>query len=94
VIMESWLCGTPVIVHELCAVTKGHCMRSEGGLYYKDYESFEEVIQNFSFSKIDRVDMGKKGKQYVEQFYTWENTAERILTFLETKGFKREVLTA
>jgi glycosyltransferase involved in cell wall biosynthesis len=90
VIMESWLCDVPVIVHELCAVTKGHCDRSEGGLYYKDYESFEQVINKYITSLDDVKLMGKKGHEYVNEYYTWENTAERMLTFFEEKGFKRE----
>ncbi|MFX3632171.1 MAG: glycosyltransferase family 4 protein [Candidatus Pristimantibacillus sp.] len=92
VIMESWLCDTPVIVHELCQVTKGHCDRSEGGLYYKDYESFENVLNKFIESSDVINEMGCKGHDYVNEYYTWGKTAERILGFLESKGFKTEEL--
>ncbi|MBN2980675.1 MULTISPECIES: glycosyltransferase family 4 protein [Cohnella] len=92
VIMESWLCGTPVIVHELCAVTKGHCVRSGGGSFYKDYESFKNLMQEFSSPKLNLKEMGEKGRQYVEQFYTWPKTAERILNFFDSKGFNKEEL--
>ena len=37
VIMESWLCGRPVLVSSQCAVTKDFAKRSNGGLYFKDY---------------------------------------------------------
>ncbi|ULO08038.1 glycosyltransferase family 4 protein [Paenibacillus sp. 19GGS1-52] len=92
VIMESWLCETPVIVHEGCAVTKGHCDRSEGGFYYKDYESFKSVLNIYLSSKGDAVEIGKKGKEYVEKEYTWEHTAKRIIEFLNKKGFSKEDL--
>ena len=94
VIMESWLCGAPVIVHEHCAVTKGHCDRSNGGLYYKDYDSFEGVLNKFINSREESKSMGLQGKKYVESEYTWELTAIRIINFLVEKGFsKEEILT-
>ncbi|MFC3750515.1 glycosyltransferase family 4 protein [Paenibacillus sp. GCM10012306] len=94
VIMESWLCGAPVIVHENCPVTKGHCDRSQGGLYYKDYDSFEKVLNIYLDSNENAIQMGQNGKQYVKTEYNWEITAERIIQFLNEKGFsKEEVLT-
>ncbi|WP_282939477.1 glycosyltransferase family 4 protein [Paenibacillus sp. RC67] len=94
VIMESWLCNTPVIVHEHCAVTKGHCDRSEGGLYYKDYMSFKETLNILLIDSENAKVMGQKGKKYVEEFYTWKKTAERIIEFLVSKGFQREDIIA
>ncbi|WP_169083616.1 glycosyltransferase family 4 protein [Paenibacillus sp. PL91] len=90
VIMESWLCDTPVIVHELCEVTKGHCERSKGGLYYKDMESFNKVLNKYIDSPDLLTEMGKHGREYVEHYYTWAKTAERILAFLKSKGFVME----
>ncbi|MEX3620171.1 glycosyltransferase family 4 protein [Paenibacillus glucanolyticus] len=90
VIMESWLCGTPVIVHELSAVTKGHCDRSKGGLYYKDYDSFENILHKYLNSREEIKTMGLQGKKYVESEYTWELTATRIINFLIEKGFRKE----
>lgn len=62
VIMESWLCGAPVIVHENCAVTKGHCDRSNGGLYYKDYGSFQKVLSVYVNSKRRLCKWDRVGK--------------------------------
>ena len=45
VIMESWLCGTPVLVHGNCAVTWNFCVKSNGGLYFFDYLEFKESVQ-------------------------------------------------
>jgi len=92
VIMESWLCSTPVIVHESCVVTKGHADRSQGGLYYKDYNSFVEIMRKFQDQSLECNDLGIMGKAYVKSEYTWEKTAERILDFFEKSGFSREVL--
>ncbi|MFC6230995.1 glycosyltransferase family 4 protein [Paenibacillus allorhizosphaerae] len=92
VIMESWLCNTPVIVHEDCAVTKGHCDRSQGGLYYKDYTSFKETLESILADSEKAKSMAMNGKKYVEEYYTWPKTAERIINFLVSKGFQREGL--
>lgn len=92
VIMEAWLCSIPVIVHELCAVTKGHCERSKGGLYYRDYESFENAINQYLDSSSMLLEIGQQGLKYVEEYYTWKKTAERILNFLDSKGFNMKEL--
>lgn len=92
VIMESWLCGTPVIVNDLCAVTQGHCERSKGGLSYKDYDSFEEVLECFISSPKKISQMAINGKAYVEKEYTWNATAKRIVGFLIDNGFSKEDL--
>jgi len=90
VIMESWLCEIPVIVHELCEVTKGHCDRSKGGLYYKDNDSFNNLLKKYVNSPDILAEMGKQGLKYVEQYYTWAKTADRISAFLKSKGFLME----
>ena len=36
VIMESWLCGTPILVNAHCPVTVEHCQNSQGGLFFKE----------------------------------------------------------
>ncbi|TVY09782.1 glycosyltransferase family 4 protein [Paenibacillus cremeus] len=92
VIMESWLCNIPVIVHEHCAVTKGHCDRSQGGMYYKDYTAFEKIVSQLIDNPQMRNDLAANGKKYVEEYYTWSKTAQRIISFLNSKGFQRKDL--
>lgn len=90
VIMESWLCKTPVLVHKECLVTNAHCTRSEGGMAFNDYSSFKDVL-NQCISSPDKIkEMADRGYNYVKQYYTWEKTAERILGFLDKKGFPKE----
>lgn len=38
VIMESWLCCRPVLVHEACQVTRHFAEISHGGLYFATYQ--------------------------------------------------------
>ena len=44
VIMESWLCGRPVLVHSQCAVTRDFARRANGGLYFRNYFEFEGCV--------------------------------------------------
>lgn len=100
VIMESWLCGTPVIVNADCAVTKEHCLRSQGGLYFKDYFSFCEIINTFLDNPHLRSEMAERGRQYVIENYNWDNICDRYVKevlgseeksfFLPTKSYKQK----
>ncbi|MCX9081135.1 MAG: glycosyltransferase family 4 protein [Candidatus Methanoperedens sp.] len=81
VIMESWLCETPVLVHENCAVTKYHCIESNGGLYFKDYNDFEGCINFLLKNPLVREKMGKNGQKYVLKNYNWDRIAEKYLLF-------------
>lgn len=45
VIMESWLCRRPVLVHEGCAVTKNFVSCCNGGLYFGNYYDFQETVK-------------------------------------------------
>lgn len=77
VIMEAWLCGTPVLVHADCAVTKDHCIKSNGGLYFSNYDEFEECIKYFLEKPEKRDIMAHNGKKYVLGNYSWETVVEK-----------------
>lgn len=79
VIMESWLCGTPVMVNANCAVTKEHCIRSNGGLYFKDYFEFCEIINLFLEDHDLRQAMAERGRRYVIENYNWDKICERYI---------------
>lgn len=79
VIMESWLCGTPVIVNADCAVTKEHCLRSQGGLYFKDYFQFREVANLLLDNPHLRNKMAERGRQYVIDNYNWDKISDKFI---------------
>ena len=71
VIMESWLCGRPVLVNGDCAVTRHFVSDSNGGLYYKDYFEFEGCL-DYILSHPHVADiMGENGKNYVKTRFSW-----------------------
>ncbi|MFR3729878.1 glycosyltransferase family 4 protein [Lacrimispora sp.] len=71
VVLEAMALGIPVLVNEWCDVLKGHCIKSNAGLYYNNYFEFEGSL-NFllKHSEIAR-NMGINGRKYVADNYQW-----------------------
>lgn len=87
VIMESWLCGTPVLVHANCEVTKDHCIKSNGGLYFSNYEDFEECLNFYIQNPQIAEKMGAIGKTYVLENYSWDEIVSKYKkTFKDWNG--------
>ena len=82
VIMESWLCETPVLVHADCAATRDHCVKSNGGLFFKSYEEFEECVNYYIGNPKIRSEMADNGKKYVEKNYSWDFIIGGYIQFL------------
>lgn len=40
IVLESMIMGRPVLVNGKCEVLKGHCVRSNAGLYFTSYTEF------------------------------------------------------
>jgi len=82
VIMEAWLCGTPVLVHADCPVTKDHCMKSNGGLFFKNYDEFEGCVNYFVNNPKKSSMMAENGKKYVTDNYSWDRIVLKYKHFL------------
>lgn len=77
VLMESWLAGTPVLVHGRCAVTVEHCQKSNGGLYFTNQLEFGATLDYLLTNRETAVTLGQQGKKYVLQNYQWETIISR-----------------
>ncbi len=83
VIMEAWLAGTPVMVHQRCAVTRGHVMRCSGGLVFGDYLHFAEGLDLLRQDPGLRERLAASGRRYVLDNYTWPVVTGRYLELVE-----------
>lgn len=83
VIMESWLCGRPVLVSEDCNVTKHFVCESNGGLYFKDYFDFEGCVDYIVNHRDIAAAMGENGKQYVKDHFAWDVITRKYIKFFE-----------
>ncbi len=83
VIMESWLCHRPVLVHDKCAVTKNFVQESNGGLYFQDYFEFEGCLNYFLHHQEASAFMGENGRNYVLAHFDWNVITEKYKAFFE-----------
>jgi len=77
-IMEAWLAARPVLVHGDCAVTLGHVRRSQGGLWFQDYDEFVGAVQWLQANPALSARMGQNGRQYVLRNYSWSAVVNRF----------------
>ncbi|MEA1929041.1 MAG: glycosyltransferase family 4 protein [Candidatus Auribacterota bacterium] len=78
VLLESWITETPALVSGLCPVTRDHCLRSQGGLFFRNYYEFEECILYLLKNPDQAKLMGENGRKYVKNNYTWKNVLDRL----------------
>jgi glycosyltransferase involved in cell wall biosynthesis len=83
VLMESWLAGTPVLVHAGCAVTTYHAFRAQGGLAFEDFYGFAEALSLFLEDEALRLRLGAQGRAYVRAEYAWPAVTARLQATLE-----------
>jgi glycosyltransferase involved in cell wall biosynthesis len=79
VVMESWLNEVPVLVHAGCAVTVGHCRRSGGGLWFRDFLEFSEEVDLLAGDPGLRRRLGEAGRRYVLAECSWDVVCKRLL---------------
>lgn len=83
-LMESWSYAKPVLVNVDSEVMVGHCQRSQGGLYYRDYESFSAILNYLIRNPLLRDRMGKNGRRYVELNFTKEVIRQKLNQLVST----------
>jgi glycosyltransferase involved in cell wall biosynthesis len=88
VLFETWNCNRPVLVNGNCEVLKGQCIRSNGGLWYSNYEEFKECLEILLKNQNVRKNLGENGKRFVNDNYRWEIVEEKYLRFINQ--LKRE----
>lgn len=90
VVLESLLMGRPVLVSEHCEVLKGHCIKSNAGLYFNNFNEFEATVNWMLSHPEEYAVMRENGKKYVEENYRWNVIIEKyrklIQGFSERKG--------
>ncbi|MDE7310213.1 MAG: glycosyltransferase family 4 protein [Eubacterium sp.] len=83
VIMESWLCGRPVLVNAECAVTKNFVVEANGGLFFGDYFEFEGALNYIASHTQTANSMGRQGKVYVRSHFSWDVIVKKYRSFLD-----------
>ncbi len=90
VLMEAWLSEVPGLVHGDCAVTRYHVEKSGGGLWFDDYPTFHEALDFLLDHPEVRRTMGRRGKEYLMQNYSWDLIIRLFQEVLEEGESSRE----
>ncbi|MCW7468931.1 glycosyltransferase family 4 protein [Leptospira kanakyensis] len=64
-IMEAWIQEKTVLVNAKSTVMRGHCLRSQGGLFYSDSLSFQRTLDFLLENREISKRLGKNGREYV-----------------------------
>jgi glycosyltransferase involved in cell wall biosynthesis len=89
--LEAWASGRPVLANAECAVLRGQCERSGGGLYYSGYREFAETLGRLLDDPSLGDTLGRQGARYVRVEYDPRSVALKTSAFLEAlpRGQKR-----
>jgi glycosyltransferase involved in cell wall biosynthesis len=82
VVLESLGLKVPVLVNGHCEVTRGHCLRSNAGLYYYNYDEFAAALGLLLARSGLRQEMGQLGQAYVRRDYDWNVLEGRLVDWL------------
>lgn len=83
VVLESLALKVPVLVNGRCKVLKGHCVRSNAGLYYHDYYEFEGAVNYMMSHDEERQCMGENGVTYIANNYQWKDIIGRLENLID-----------
>jgi glycosyltransferase involved in cell wall biosynthesis len=83
VIMEAWSQKKPILVNGKSEVLLGHCKRSNGGLWYKDYDSFEATMNLLTSEPNLQKHLGENGNKYVKSNFSKEVVRKKWTKILE-----------
>jgi glycosyltransferase involved in cell wall biosynthesis len=83
VLLEAWSVGKPVIVNGRCEVLVGQCQRSNGGLWYSNYEEWTRTIECLQSGRVSSV-LGRQGWRFVRQHYSWPSIERAYLESVQS----------
>jgi glycosyltransferase involved in cell wall biosynthesis len=77
-LLETWMAGRPGIVSAESEVLKGHCRRSNGGLWFHDWRECEAIVQ--LVDTRTQAALGLNGRNYVKTSYSWSRVEREYLS--------------
>ena len=83
VALEAWALGKPVLANGHCDVLRGQTIRSNGGLYYENFEEFAEALYALEASGPLGAVLGRNGREFFRRHYTWPVIERKYLEMFE-----------
>lgn len=82
-VLEAMKLSVPVIVNGRCDVLKGHCTKSNGGLFYNNYFEFEGAVNYLLSHKEEYQKMRENAVRYVDTYFDWKVIMEKFDRMIE-----------
>lgn len=82
-VLEAMRLSVPVIVNGRCDVLRGHCTKSNGGLYYNNYFEFEGSINYMLSHDVAYQEMQQNALSYVNKYFDWKIIMEKFDKMIE-----------
>jgi glycosyltransferase involved in cell wall biosynthesis len=79
VTLEAMAQSTPILVNGRSEVLRQHSLKSGGGLFYSDYESFASGLSGLLNDKMTSANMGQCGRRYVLDRYSHERLKKALV---------------
>lgn len=83
VTLESMALGTPVLCNGTCDVLRGHCLRSNAGLFYDTFDEYAASLDLLRHHPSLRGRMGDNGRRYVAENYAWETVVKKYRRMID-----------
>ncbi len=82
VTLEAWALGIPVVANGRTEVLKGQCKRSNAGLWYTNFDEFNESFRLLLENDSIRKGMGENGRTFFNKNYSWDVIEKKYLKIL------------
>jgi glycosyltransferase involved in cell wall biosynthesis len=83
VALEAWAMGRPVLANAQCDVLQGQCLRTNAGLFYRDFEEFAEALSWVARRPAQAEALGANGRGYFQAHYAWPVVERQYLGLLD-----------
>ncbi len=77
-LLESMTLSVPVLVNGTSDVLRNHCIRSNAGLYYRNYFEFEGAVQYLFQHPVAYMQLCNNAKAYITRFYDWNEIMRKF----------------
>jgi len=81
-LLEGWNHSLPALVNGRCRVLKGQVLRANGGLFYHNVTEFVTALRDLVDQPELSRQIGRQGREYVDQHYRWPTVMQTLETFL------------
>lgn len=81
-VLEGMTYNRPVLVNGKCKVLRGHCVKSNAGLYFENYFEFEGALNYMLKNSEGYARLCEGGSSYVDKNYRWDVIIKKVETLL------------